>query len=289
VGRCGVKPLSLGSVSQEKERPQAEHSPSGSESTEMMDAHRHHTAVAGQPLLKQTAAASPWLVPVPAYSPETDALPISAAAEPVVICSRAGSRYDLFVKPLLDRIGAGTILLLLLPILAAVALLVIVTLGRPLLYRQQRVGRHNEGFEMLKFRTMEPDRRRRRLSVAPPGDRRRRHKSSNDPRHTPVGRFLRRTSLDELPQLWNVLRGDMSLVGPRPELEDLVAGYAPWQHQRHQVKPGITGLWQVTDRQLSAGDMHLHTATDLAYIEQLSLRTDLRILLRTPTALVKGQ
>jgi lipopolysaccharide/colanic/teichoic acid biosynthesis glycosyltransferase len=231
----------------------------------MTDTYRHPTAVAGLPPRTSTSVAQPALT------------------------SRAGSRYDLFVKPLLDRLVAAVTLVLLLPVLATVALVVVVTLGRPLLYRQRRVGRHGQGFEMLKFRTMEPDRRRRRLPVDPHEDRRRRHKSEHDPRHTSVGRFLRRTSLDELPQLWNVLRGDMSLVGPRPELEHLVAEYAAWQHQRHQVKPGITGLWQVTDRQISAGDMHLHTATDLAYIEQLSLRTDLAILLRTPAALVKGQ
>jgi lipopolysaccharide/colanic/teichoic acid biosynthesis glycosyltransferase len=81
----------------------------------------------------------------------------------------------------------------------------------------------------------------------------------------------------------------MSLVGPRPELTDIVACYDDWQHQRHVVKPGITGLWQVTDRQITAGEMHLHTATDIAYVERISLRTDLGILLRTPGALTKGR
>lgn len=203
--------------------------------------------------------------------------------------ARVGTRYDRCVKPVVDRVGALLIGLLVLPILLVAALAILLALGRPVLYRQRRIGRGGEVFEMVKFRTMQPDRRARRHPVPAESDRRRRHKSDADPRHTRVGRALRRTSVDELPQLWNVIRSDMSLVGPRPELEEIVMGYAAWQHERHQVKPGITGLWQVTDRQDSAGAMHLDTATDLRYIEQLSLGTDLSILLRTPRALLKGR
>jgi lipopolysaccharide/colanic/teichoic acid biosynthesis glycosyltransferase len=94
-----------------------------------------------------------------------------------------------------------------------------------------------------------------------------------------VGRFLRKSSMDELPQFWNVVRGEMSLVGPRPELVEIVNRYEPWQHQRHVVKPGLTGLWQVTTR--GSGMMHLHTDIDLEYIQTIGLRTDLRILLQT--------
>jgi lipopolysaccharide/colanic/teichoic acid biosynthesis glycosyltransferase len=154
---------------------------------------------------------------------------------------------------------------------------------------QPRIGRAGRTFGMLKFRTMHPCRRHRYEAVPPEQDRRCRHKSDEDPRHTRLGRLLRQTSLDELPQVWNVLRGDMSLVGPRPELPAIVAGYADWQHRRHEVKPGITGLWQVTERTHSAGEMHLHTGTDLAYLEQLSLRTDLAILIRTPIVLMRGR
>jgi lipopolysaccharide/colanic/teichoic acid biosynthesis glycosyltransferase len=119
----------------------------------------------------------------------------------------------------------------------------------------------------------------------PVASRRRNHKTPHDPRHTGLGRFLRRTSLDELPQLLNVLRGELSIVGPRPELPEVVAGYEPWQHARHWVRPGITGLWQVTQRG-SGEPMHLHVATDLEYIERLSFVTDARILVRTvPAAL----
>ncbi len=198
--------------------------------------------------------------------------------------SRAQSRYGRFVKPVLDRVVALVLCLVLLPVFAAVAVVLLATLGRPLVIRQRRVGRNGEVFGMYKFRTMHPCRRKEPRPVPSEADRRQRHKAPDDPRHTDIGRFLRRYSLDELPQLWNVLRGEMSLVGPRPELELVVSGYAAWQHQRHQVKPGVTGLWQVTERATSNGDMHLHTEVDLAYLEQISLRTDMSILLRTPLA-----
>jgi lipopolysaccharide/colanic/teichoic acid biosynthesis glycosyltransferase len=208
---------------------------------------------------------------------------------PTQTMSRGHSRYGRFVKPGIDWLGALLLCLVLVPVFAAVAVVLLATLGRPLLIRQRRVGRNGRVFGMYKFRTMHPCRRKERRPVPSEADRRRRHKTPDDPRHTDVGRFLRRYSLDEFPQLWNVLRGEMSLVGPRPELELVVSGYAAWQHQRHQVKPGVTGLWQVTERASSNGNMHLHTEVDLAYLEQISLRTDLGILLRTPlAALGKG-
>jgi lipopolysaccharide/colanic/teichoic acid biosynthesis glycosyltransferase len=219
-----------------------------------------------------------------------DAGPTLAGTTPfLLVRSSADSGYSRLLKPIIDRAGAAVLFAVLLPVLVLAAAVLLLTLGRPLFYRQRRVGRHGEVFEMVKFRTMQPDRRRRLQPVDPHECRRRTHKSDADPRHTGIGRFLRRTSLDELPQLWNVLRGDMSLVGPRPELEQIVAGYAAWQHQRHQVKPGITGLWQVTERCFSAGDMHHHVATDLTYLERVSLRADLRILALTPLALLKGR
>ena len=214
---------------------------------------------------------------------------VQAAGE-VRLLPHRRSRYERLVKPALDRVLAACALLVLSPLILAVAVTVAVSLGRPLLYRQSRIGLGGEPFDMLKFRTMLPDRRRnpqgRRRAGVP--ERRRTHKSSNDPRHVPVGRFLRRYSLDELPQLWNVLRGDMSMVGPRPELAHVVDSYQPWQHARHAVKPGITGLWQVTDR--ASGELMLHhTDTDLRYLQQVSLRTDVRILLRTLPAAVSRQ
>ena len=193
------------------------------------------------------------------------------------------SVYRRLGKPLLDRAGGLLLLVLALPLLAAVAVAVLLTLGRPVLITQPRVGRSGRVFRLYKFRTMLPDRRAR--AVAVPVDRRLVHKSPDDPRLRPVGRTLRAWSLDELPQLVNVVKGDMSLVGPRPELVSIVEGhYAPWQHARHAVKPGLTGLWQVTERGISR--MHERTVTDLRYIESMCLRSDLGILLRTvPAAL----
>lgn len=248
------------------------------------------------------------------------------AERPLRIVERTPPAYERHVKPLLDRVLAATLLVLLAPLLLAVALAVRVSLGPGVIYRQERIGRGGAPVQMLKFRTMRPDRRRdvvgrarpdrrswadrragerrqrqaafagpdrRRARAerraadrrAPHGGRRNNHKSLDDPRHTRLGRFLRATSMDELPQLVNVLRGELSLVGPRPELPEIVATYEPWQHARHTVKPGLTGLWQVTERGLEA-PMHEHVDTDLRYVAHLSLLTDLRILLLTPMAIL---
>jgi lipopolysaccharide/colanic/teichoic acid biosynthesis glycosyltransferase len=151
------------------------------------------------------------------------------------------------------------------------------------IYRQTRVGQGGSTFDVLKFRTMAPD---RRLAQRPYEglDRRRTHKSVQDPRHTKVGRLLREYSLDELPQLWNVVRGDLSLVGPRPELVAIVERYESWQHLRHTVKPGLTGLWQVTER--GNGLMHEHTNVDLQYLRSVSFLVDAKILLLTPLVML---
>jgi lipopolysaccharide/colanic/teichoic acid biosynthesis glycosyltransferase len=190
--------------------------------------------------------------------------------------------YARIGKPVLDRTVAALLLVLLLPVLLVVAVSVLVSIGRPVLFRQRRVGRDGRVFSVWKFRTMRPDRRAQRAPVTE--DRRQTHKSERDPRHTGVGRRLRKWSLDELPQVWNVLRGDMSLVGPRPELVEVVEHYAPWQRQRHLVRPGITGLWQVSKR--GEGLMHLYTDVDLEYVATMTFRRDLAILVRTiPAAL----
>ena len=193
-----------------------------------------------------------------------------------------GGAYVRVVKPAIDRIGAMVALVALAPLIGAVALGVRFRLGRPVIYRQRRVGLGGGTFEVYKFRTMQEDRRRRQVPV--PHERRCSHKTPDDPRHTRFGRLLREWSLDELPQLWNVLRGEMSLVGPRPELVELVARYEPWQHRRHAVKPGLTGLWQVAAR--GDGPMQLHCDLDLAYVDAVSLRTDLALLARTLPALL---
>jgi lipopolysaccharide/colanic/teichoic acid biosynthesis glycosyltransferase len=111
-------------------------------------------------------------------------------------------------------------------------------------------------------------------------------KSPNDPRITRLGRVIRRTSFDELPQLWNVLRGEMSLVGPRPELPIIVQGYQDWQHKRFRVQPGMTGWWQIHGRGELA--MHLNTEFDLFYVQNYSVLLDIQILLRTLGAVIRG-
>jgi lipopolysaccharide/colanic/teichoic acid biosynthesis glycosyltransferase len=187
--------------------------------------------------------------------------------------------YVRVVKPAMDRIFGVILIFLTIPLLLVIALIVRLKLGRGILFRQERVGLDGRQFTMYKFRTMRADRRVADLPFDGV-DRRVRHKSLSDPRHTDCGRILRRTSLDELPQLWNVVRGDMSLVGPRPELVSVVETYEPWQHQRHVVKPGLTGLWQVGRRE-GDGLMRDDTDIDLDYIRQVSIVVDLRILLTT--------
>lgn len=199
--------------------------------------------------------------------------------------TRTPTRYERWVKPALDRLLAGLLLLVLTPVLLTITMAVLVSIGRPVLFRQTRAGRHGQAFSMLKFRTMRPGRRVSIVGYSGP-ERRVTHKSANDPRHTRLGRRLRKLSLDELPQLFNVLRGDMSLVGPRPELLDLTVDYLPWQRSRHLVKPGLTGLWQTTDRG-KGRLLHESIDLDLEYIEGLSFSRDWRILARTPLALLK--
>jgi lipopolysaccharide/colanic/teichoic acid biosynthesis glycosyltransferase len=180
------------------------------------------------------------------------------------------------------------------PVLAAVALAIRLTSGPGVLYRQERVGRHGEPFTIIKFRTMYrdvSDEAHRRWNEAElrgqltPADGV--FKDRTDPRITPVGHFLRRKSLDELPQLWNVLRGDMSLVGPRPSLPWEAELFPAWARARFGVPPGITGLWQVSGRsRLSLPEM---LELDIRYAREHNLVTDLSILLRTPMAALRDE
>jgi lipopolysaccharide/colanic/teichoic acid biosynthesis glycosyltransferase len=218
--------------------------------------------------------------------------PVQSAAD-LALVQNLGLDIDLpapvyvrWVKPVIDRIAAAALLLLILPVLLTVAAAVRWSLGRGVLYRQERIGRGGQPFIVYKFRTMLPDRR----AGHEPWDgveRRRSHKTLTDPRHTRVGQFLRRWSLDELPQLLNVLRGEMSLVGPRPELPQIVQQYAPWEHARHVVRPGLTGFWQTTAR--TDGPMQDFTYLDLEYVRNVSFRTDVRLLLATPLAALGAQ
>ena len=158
----------------------------------------------------------------------------------------------------------------------------------PVLFMQQRVGENGRLFSMAKFRSMVVNADQLAPQVVQLGKNGEvLHKQAHDPRVTRVGRVLRRTSLDEIPQVFNVLRGEMSLVGPRPELPWLVEHYEIWQRRRFAVPPGITGWWQVNGR--SERTMHLHTEDDLYYIQNYSPLLDLQILWRTVGVVLRGR
>lgn len=191
-------------------------------------------------------------------------------------------------KRMFDVIGAALALLLLLPVLAVIALAVRMSGPGPVFYRQTRLGQAGTLFTCVKFRTMidKADRIDPR-TLAPEGFEARLFKLPQDPRVTRVGRVLRRFSLDELPQFLNVLRGEMSLVGPRPPLEREVARYEEHEHRRLLVKPGLTGLWQISGRSNLSWDDTVRL--DLYYVENWSLTLDLLIIARTAAVVVRGE
>jgi lipopolysaccharide/colanic/teichoic acid biosynthesis glycosyltransferase len=188
-------------------------------------------------------------------------------------------------KRLVDLVLAATGLLVTWPLLAVLGLVVRVSSEGPALFRQERIGRGMQPFTMLKLRTMVDGADRLVVGLLEEsGVDRRFYKFLDDPRVTATGRWLRRWSLDELPQLWNVVRGDMSLVGPRPALASEVEVCESWQLARLAVRPGLTGAWQVSGRsELSFDDC---VRLDLAYIEDWSLRADLIILAKTVPAVL---
>jgi len=191
-------------------------------------------------------------------------------------------------KGLIDRVGAALAVAVLAPVLAVLAVLVRRSGPGPVLFRQERVGEDGRPFDMLKFRSMvdRADERLPELLAASEGNGVL-FKMKGDPRVTPIGRVLRRYSLDELPQLFNVLRGEMSLVGPRPPLQSEVELYGPDMHRRFAVKPGITGLWQVSGRSnLSAEESE---RLDVRYVESWSPATDAMILWKTVGSVVTGR
>jgi sugar transferase EpsL len=175
-------------------------------------------------------------------------------------------------KRLMDVGGAAALAVVASPLLALAAVAVAATMGWPVLYRQRRAGLGGRPFTLLKLRTMRPP--------GVPGE-------PDAARLTPLGRLLRATSVDELPQLWNVLRGDMSLVGPRPLLPEYLMRYTPRQARRHEVRPGLTGLAQVAGRNAVPWPRRL--ALDVWYVEHHCLALDLHILLRTIRCVVAGR
>ncbi|MFE7538378.1 sugar transferase [Streptomyces rhizosphaericola] len=192
------------------------------------------------------------------------------------------------LKSVLDRAGALFGLLVLSPLLLAVALSVRVSSRGPVFHRQIRQGQHNRPFTMWKFRTMVADAEARKAQLTEDNEvDGPLFKMRRDPRVTPVGRTLRRTSIDELPQLFNVLLGQMSLVGPRPPLPEEASRYDEREHRRLAVKPGLTGLWQVSGR--SDLSWQETVALDLWYVDNWSVATDMGLLVRTVRAVTDGR
>jgi exopolysaccharide biosynthesis polyprenyl glycosylphosphotransferase len=196
-----------------------------------------------------------------------------------------GRCIGISAKRLMDVVGASLGLLLLSPILAGVALAIVLTDGRPVFFMQERIGLHGRRFRMIKFRTMVcgaeamlPDVLKLNQIVGPG------FQLDNDPRVTKLGRFLRKSSLDELPQLWNVLLGDMSIVGPRPAPMTEVSKYEHWHRRRLSAKPGITGLAQIEARSYREFDQKANL--DLQYIDRWSTWLDVRIIIRTLGVLI---
>ena len=188
--------------------------------------------------------------------------------------SRPARALYLPVKRAADVVVATVGLLISAPVMAAVAVAVRRDVGSPVLFRQVRPGRHGEPFELVKFRTM-------RMIDETDG-------VANDAeRLTPFGRWLRSTSLDELPTLWNVLRGEMSLVGPRPLLMEYLDRYTPTQARRHEVRPGVTGLAQVRGRNLLSWDEKF--AADVEYVDRVGPVLDARILMATLATVLRRQ
>lgn len=175
--------------------------------------------------------------------------------------------YQRFVKRLLDILLSGVALLILSPIFLILAILVRVKLGSPVLFRQERPGLHQQIFTLKKFRTM-TDKKDAEGNLLPDKD-----------RLPTFGRFLRSTSLDELPELWNIFVGDMSLIGPRPLLVSYLPYYTEREQLRHTVRPGLTGLAQVSGRNFLAWDKRLEK--DVEYVEHITFLNDLKILFRT--------
>lgn len=196
--------------------------------------------------------------------------------------------WNLAVKRAID---VGLVLLaapLILPLVLLIALLIRLDSSGPALFRQQRVGKHGKLFTCYKFRTMVVDAEARKAELAALNEADGPlFKIRRDPRITRIGHFLRRSSLDEVPQIWNVLRGDMSLVGPRPGLPSEVACYEPWHRRRLEVTPGITGLWQVLGRSNTTFDEMVRL--DIYYGENWSVGMDLRILLKTIPAVLMSK
>lgn len=198
-----------------------------------------------------------------------------SATSPMSSTSRTVSRLRGLFKRVVDVTGATTGLIATLPLMAVIALLIRSTMGAPILFRQRRPGLYGRPFTLVKFRTMSEDR-------LPSGE-----LCPEEMRLTRLGKFLRRTSLDELPQLWNVLRGEISLVGPRPLLMQYLDRYSEEQMRRHDVKPGITGWAQINGRNTLSWEQKF--SLDVWYVDNWSIMLDFRILVITIVRVLSGK
>jgi len=194
----------------------------------------------------------------------------------------------LTVKVFFDRIAALFLLILLSPLLIIIYFAVKLTSTGPAIYKQQRCGINGKNFTFYKFRSMYDNAAKIKPTLQNNNEMEGwAFKIKNDPRITPVGKFIRRFSLDELPQLWNVLKGDMSLVGPRPALPEEVEKFKLWERRRLSMKPGMTGLWQVSGRNQLPNDQWV--VYDLKYIDNWSLSNDIKIILKTLLVIIRGE
>ncbi len=221
-----------------------------------------------------------------------EAMPEVRRPAPLVSCMplpAETTRISDTAKRAIDIVGGGVLLVLTSPILLAAAIAVRVSSRGPVLFFQNRVGKHEQLFRVAKLRTMVIDHESViDLSVVEALECQGiLTKSEDDPRVTRVGRILRRTSIDELPQLWNVVRGEMSLIGPRPVLPFMLAPYPELRRTRCTVRPGMTGLWQIRTRQENTTAAAM-ASDDLEYIATRTLRGDMAILARTVPAVLKG-
>ena len=199
------------------------------------------------------------------------------------------SKLYWFLKRLVDLVGSSVVLIVLAPLMLAVALSILILEGRPVFFFQERSGRKGRPFTIIKFRSMRPSPAGRRHEYTWAGGvpEQFMFKTSADAEITKLGMFLRKYSLDELPQVWNVLKGEMSFVGPRPEITEITRLYNRQQRMRLDVKPGLTGYAQIKGRaDLTHGEKILY---DLYYIEHCSLRLDLKIIWHTFLQLFTGK
>jgi exopolysaccharide biosynthesis polyprenyl glycosylphosphotransferase len=195
------------------------------------------------------------------------------------------SDYQRLIKRAFDILVTLLLMPIVLPVMGLVALAIRLDSPGPILFHQDRIGENGQALKMHKFRTMVNNAEELRHLVAGKDENGQPiHKAADDPRVTRLGHWLRQLSLDELPQFFNILKGEMSLVGPRPEMPYMVEKYAPWQRKRFAVPPGLTGWWQVHGR--SDKPMHLHTEEDLYYIQNYSPWLDILIMVKTIGAVI---